>query len=89
VVDEHVPHDQLVQALSADPQGLVKSATLFDIYKPLAGSGQASLAPHERSLAIRLEILDEEVTLTDERIESCVAAALERAKLACQARLRL
>jgi phenylalanyl-tRNA synthetase beta chain len=42
----------------------------------------------ERSLAIRLELLDDEATLTDERIDAAVGAAVERARQACGARLR-
>jgi phenylalanyl-tRNA synthetase beta chain len=89
VVRESVSHDHLVQALLADPQGWVKAAVLFDIYKPAAGSASAGLAPDEHSLAIRLELLDEQTTWTDERIEAAVGQALDRARQACGARLRV
>jgi len=86
VVAEAVRHDDLVHALRADPQGLVRAATLFDVYR---GGGPASgLAAGERSLAIRLELLDETSTLTDERIDAAVASAVSRAAAACGARLR-
>jgi phenylalanyl-tRNA synthetase beta chain len=85
VVGEQLSHDTLVQALRADPQGLVRQVTLFDVYKPKAAT--ADLAAHERSLALRLELLDDEATLTDERIEAVMAAALARAQ-ALGARLR-
>jgi phenylalanyl-tRNA synthetase beta chain len=48
----------------------------------------ASLAAGERSLAVRLDLLDSAATLTDERIEHTVAAAVARAAAACGARLR-
>ena len=48
----------------------------------------AGFTTGERSLAIRLELLDDEATLTDERIEAAVAAAVQRATAACGARLR-
>ena len=86
VVGEGVSHDTLIQALCADPSGLVRHATLFDIYKPQAGA--SGFAPGERSLAVRLELLDDEATLTDERIDAAVLAALQRAAQACGARLR-
>jgi phenylalanyl-tRNA synthetase beta chain len=86
VVGEGVTHDALVHALCADPSGLVRHATLFDIYKPQAGA--SGFAPGERSLAMRLELLDDEATLTDERIDAAVSAALQRAAQACGARLR-
>jgi phenylalanyl-tRNA synthetase beta chain len=86
VVDERVAHDGLVGALEADPGGLVRSATLFDVYRPRPGA--TDMQPGERSLAVRLELLDDEVTLTDERIDEAVAAAVQRAITACGARLR-
>jgi phenylalanyl-tRNA synthetase beta chain len=86
VVSDAVRHDDLVQALRADPQGLVRAATLFDVYR--GGSASSGLAAGERSLAIRLELLDEEATLTDDRIEAAVTAAVARAAAACGARLR-
>ena len=86
VVADTVRHDDLVQALRADPQGLVRTATLFDVYR--GGGASSGLAPGERSLAIRLELLDDEATLTDERIDAAVAAAVARAAAACDARLR-
>jgi phenylalanyl-tRNA synthetase beta chain len=85
VVRDDVTHDALLGALREDPQGLVRSATLFDIYKPAAAV--TAVAADERSLAIRLELLDDEATLTDERIEGAVKAAVQRAA-ACGARLR-
>ncbi len=78
VVHETVAHDTLMAALKADPSGLVRSATLFDVYRPKAAGG--GFEPGERSLAVRLELLDDEATLTDDRIEAALAAALARAQ---------
>jgi phenylalanyl-tRNA synthetase beta chain len=39
-------------------------------------------------MALRLEILDDQVNLTDERIDAAVAAAVARAQAAFAARLR-
>ena len=50
--------------------------------------GTGGLADDERSLAIRLELLDFEHTLTDERIETTVQAAVARVAAAFGARLR-
>ena len=86
VVGDRVPHDQIVAALRGDPAGLVRSATLFDIYKP--STPVAGMAADERSLAIRIELLDDEATLTDDRIDAVVAAAVDRAARTCGARLR-
>jgi len=86
VVGQRIEHDAIVAALLGDPDGLVRSATLFDIYKPAGPS--AGMGDNERSLAVRLELLDDKDTLIDERIEAAVAAAVERAARACGARLR-
>jgi phenylalanyl-tRNA synthetase beta chain len=86
VVGDDVRHDALINSLLADPTGLIRAATLFDIYKPAAGT--AGWSPHEQSLAVRLELLDAESTLTDERIEATKAAAVARAAHAVGARLR-
>jgi phenylalanyl-tRNA synthetase beta chain len=87
VVREGVAHDALVAALRDDPAGLIRAATLFDVWKPARGSA-SGLADDERSLAIRLELLDFEQTLTDDRIEAAVQAAVARAAGAFGARLR-
>jgi phenylalanyl-tRNA synthetase beta chain len=86
VVRDEVGHDALVACLQADPAGLIRSATLFDIYKPTASA--AGVAQGERSLALRLELLDFDSTLTEDRIEGAVAAAVARAEQAFGARLR-
>ena len=85
VVSERVSHDALLAALTDDPSGLVRRATLFDLYRPGAGS---DLAPGEHSMAVRLELMDDAATLTDERIEAALAAARERALERVGARLR-
>ena len=86
VVGDGVAHDDLVGALRDDPSGLVRRVTLFDIYKP--GSAAAGIGADERSLALRLELLDDEATLTDERIDAAVAAAVERVAARVGGRLR-
>ncbi|GMV73494.1 MAG: phenylalanine--tRNA ligase beta subunit [Rubrivivax sp.] len=86
VVQDGVAHDALMAQLCADEQGLVRKATLFDVYKP--SRTVPGIAAHERSLAVRLELLDFESTLTDERIDNAVAAAVGRVQAAFGARLR-
>jgi phenylalanyl-tRNA synthetase beta chain len=86
VVGDAIGHDQLVSVLAADPSGLVRSVTLFDVYRPARPGGD--IGADERSLALRLEILDDEHNLTDARIDATVAAAVQRAQTAFSARLR-
>ena len=86
VVSENVSHDVLVSSLSADPERLVRSVTLFDVYKPVQVVSGVALG--ERSLAVRVELVDDAETLTEARIEAAVNAALSRAQAAAGARLR-
>ena len=66
--------------------GLIRSARLFDVFKPTQAG--LDLKEGERSMAVRLELLDDEVTLTDERIEQTVAAVLDALGQRLGARLR-
>ncbi len=86
VVGDRVSHGDLLACLARDAEQLIRSTTLFDIYKPERAS--AGLATNERSLAVRLELLDFDNTLTDERIDNAVAAAVARVQAAFGARLR-
>jgi phenylalanyl-tRNA synthetase beta chain len=83
---DDVSHAALVACLRADPAGLIRSVTLFDVYRPAVPV--AGLQAGERSMAVRLELLDFDATLTDERIDGAVAAALARAEQAFGAHLR-
>ncbi len=84
LVHDRVTHDALAAVLADDP--LIHHVTLFDVYKP--GKASAGIGDGERSLALRLELLDPAATLTDERIDAVVAAAVARAGQALGARLR-
>ena len=75
IAGESVTHDALMEAVAEGSRaGLVKSTRLFDIYRPTAPSND--MRPGDRSLSIRLELLDDETPLTDERIEAAVAEVL-------------
>ena len=86
VVNDGVTHDALMSCLQADDDGLVRSAALFDVYKP--SQPMPGWAAGERSLAVRLELRDTQATLTEARIEAAMTAALARASQAFGARLR-
>ena len=88
MVGESVTHDALIEALGDDTSGLVRSAQLFDLYRPKGTEGAQGKQASERSMAVRLELRDDESTLTDERIEAAMQQALERAKARLGARLR-
>jgi phenylalanyl-tRNA synthetase beta chain len=82
IVGEGITHDALIAALADDASGLVRAANLFDLYKPKAADN------NERSMAVRLELRDDDTTLTDERIDAVVQQAVARAETRLGARLR-
>jgi phenylalanyl-tRNA synthetase beta chain len=87
VLPERVSHDALIACIvSDDTTGLVRSARLFDLYKPKAAA--AGIGAHERSLSVRIELLDDSATLTDERIDATMATIVARLRDTLDARLR-
>ena len=76
LVQERVTHDALMAAVWAAPtEGLLRNATLFDIYRPKSVAGTEAAQP-EKSMAIRLTLNSEEATLTEEQIERSVQSVL-------------
>ena len=87
IVPESVTHAALMAAIhGANAQGLLKAATLFDVYRPQQAN--ASMQLGEKSLAVRLVLSSDLATLTDETIESSVQTVLENLQVHVQARLR-
>jgi phenylalanyl-tRNA synthetase beta chain len=86
IAGEAVTHELLVQTIASAGAPLVRSVRLFDVYKP-TGSG-TEIAADERSLAVRLELRDDDVTLTDERIDQVIADVLQGLKARYGVRLR-
>jgi phenylalanyl-tRNA synthetase beta chain len=87
VAGEGVTHAALMTAIgTAQHQALIRSATLFDVYRPAQRVGD--MHDGERSLSVRLELLDDESPLTDERIDAVVADVLRTLNRRLGARLR-
>jgi phenylalanyl-tRNA synthetase beta chain len=86
IVGETVTHEALMQTITEADRKLVRSTCLFDVYKP--ASPTADIGSGERSLAVRLELLDDEATLTDERIDAVVANVLKALSQRLGVRLR-
>jgi len=87
IVGEQVTYAALMASIrSAPTEGLLRSAELFDVYKPSAGS--TAMAANERSLALHLELLDEQTPLTDERSDALVQAIVSAVQKDLGARLR-
>ncbi|GIX25332.1 MAG: phenylalanine--tRNA ligase beta subunit [Caldimonas sp.] len=87
IVREGVTHDALLQAIMQAPtDGLVRQAVLFDVYRPKTPTPE--IGPGQRSLALRLELLDDRGGLTDERIDAAVRAVVDTLSQRFGARLR-
>ena len=87
LVAEKVTHAEVMAAIAAGPlNGLTRSATMFDIYRPKIAGGD--IAADEKSLAVRLTFNSQDATLNDEVIEAAVNAVLGQLKSQVGARLR-
>ena len=87
VVDQSVSVAQLMDAMKAAKQLLVKKIDLFDEFKPSAGR-MGGMAENEKSLAFRLTLSDESGTLQDAQIEPVISALLDAMSVKCKARIR-
>jgi phenylalanyl-tRNA synthetase beta chain len=88
IVAERVTHAALMAAIHTAPTGgLLREAVLFDVYRPKVG-GSGGLNQGEKSLAVRLQLSDEQATLTDEQIDAVVSAILAQLVSDLGARLR-
>jgi phenylalanyl-tRNA synthetase beta chain len=86
IAGEQVTHDALIDTVKSAQASLIRSVKLFDVYKPTSAS--TDMAAGERSLAIRLEVLDDTTTLTDERIEAVKTDVLNALQSKLGVRLR-
>ena len=88
VVAENVAHDTLMNAIhAAAPKGMLRSAVLFDVFRPKAGAA-GGLVEGEKSLAIRLTLGSDAAALTDADIESAVQGIVQSLATSTGARLR-
>ena len=87
IVPETVTHTALMSAITnAATQGLLKSAVLFDVYRPQQST--VNMQAGEKSLAVRLLLSSETATLTEEVIDTVVQAVLAVLQQQLHARLR-
>ena len=87
LVSEKVTHAAVMASINAVPlQGLTRSATLFDIYRPKVVGGD--IAADEKSVAVRLTFNSQNATLNDEAIDVAVASVLKQLAAQVGARLR-
>jgi len=88
IVGPSVTHDAVIEAArAAATGGIVRDVRVFDVYRPKS-TAAADAAAGERSIALRLDLLDESQTLTDDRIDATVRAVLQSLADRLGARLR-
>ncbi len=80
ITPEAVGHDALIETLRSTPNPLLRSVQLFDVYKPPTGG--------ERSMAVHIELRDDNANLTEDRIEAALAQILEHVQARLGVRLR-
>lgn len=91
LVAEKVTHADVMSAVwSAPTGGVLRDATLFDIYRSKAApdAKESGAAGSEKSLAVRLTLNSAEATLTEEQIEAAVAAVVNSLVVRVAARQR-
>lgn len=90
VVGDGVTHAALMTAIwEAPTQGLLRDAQLFDVYRPKVGKeATPSQTSVDRSLAVRLTLNSDAATLTEEQIETAVAAIVGQLAASVGARQR-
>ena len=87
IVQASVTHAEFMTAIGqADTQGLLKSAMLFDVYRPQQAN--ASMQLGEKSLAVRLVLSNDTLSLTDDDIEGALQKVVASLQSHLQARLR-
>ena len=87
IVPESVTHSALMSAIGeAGTHGLLKGATLFDVYRPQQAS--PALQVGEKSLAVRLVLSSDVATLTEEQIDAAIQEIVATLRTRFQARLR-
>ena len=87
IVPDSVTHAALMAAvLEVDTYGFLKSATLFDVYRPQHAN--STVHAGEKSLAVRLVLSSDLATLTEESIDASVQKILANLKIRLQARQR-
>ena len=96
VVAERVTHSEVMAAVeSAVPASLLRSAVLFDVYRPKAvrpgeeSAAGGAVAAGEKSLAVRLTLGRDEASLTEAEIEAAVQAVVTQLVARTGGRLRV
>ena len=91
IAPDAVSHDALMACIEigegeGEGDAIVRSARLFDVYRPSAPV--RDMAEGERSLAVRLELLDDKAPLTDERVDAIVGKLIATLQQRLHVRLR-
>ncbi len=87
LVDEKITHATVIKAvLDAPTAGLLRDASLFDLYHP--GASGADAPGLEKSMAVRLTLNSDVATLTEDQIDATVKAVVRSLEQSLGARQR-
>ncbi len=87
LVDEKIAHATVIKAvLDAPTAGLLRDASLFDLYHP--GASGADTSAREKSMAVRLTLNSDVATLTEDQIDATVKAVVRSLEQTLGARQR-
>jgi phenylalanyl-tRNA synthetase beta chain len=88
VVHESVTHAHVMAAIEAVRHPWLRSAVLFDVFRPQGGQPLAGIGADEKSLAVRLTLERDDANLTDAEIDAVVAQVVQALQQRIGARLR-
>lgn len=86
VVDQSMPAQTLLDVMMKQREPYIQTIELFDEFRPQKEGG--SMALHEKSLAFRVTLSNDQETMQDKQVEACMTALLNALKDQCKARLR-
>lgn len=86
IVADHVQWATVQELIQSADTQLLKSCTLFDVYKPQAA--HAGMALDEKSLAVRLVFNSENATLIEKQIDDALKRVVDKLQAVLGARLR-
>lgn len=88
MVSENTLHADLMKSVWGAPTlGLLRDATLFDVYRPKLQK-DTTTSTFDKSMAIRLSLNSDDVTLTEDQIDAAVQSVLDALVRDVGARLR-
>lgn len=88
VVHESVTYAQVMATIESARHPWLRTAVLFDVFRPQGAQPAAGIGADEKSLAVRLTLERDDANLTDAEIDAVVAQVVQALQQRIGARLR-